>query len=266
MLLVAILALCLQPVLSLVVMVPLYAYPGGSGLSTWTSLMNIVKAHPDVSYLVIINPDNGPGSTPYPDNEYIDGIARLNSYDNVQLIGYVDTWFASVPLETVYANIDKYANWAEYEQADIALHGIFFDAMTAKANSTAYEYMSSVSNYAYSAFADGSRKPTVVFNPGRKVATAYFKWADYIVEFKDSLAHYKGLTSVKRKKLRMRQKQAIVAHTATVGPVKLQSMLKEMYKRRIGAVYMTKEYGYDGISPVQLSNISGIIDRLQNGR
>jgi len=253
-LLIAILALYLRPVFSLIVMVPLYAYLGGSGLSAWTSLTNIIRSHPEVQYLVVINPDSGPGSTTYPDSNYIDGVARLNSFSNVNLIGYVDTWFTSVALETVYANIDKYADWAAYEQADIALHGIFFDDMTTNANTTAYDYMSSVSNYAYSSFADSSR-PTVVFNPGCKVDATYFRWADYIIEFEDSLLQYKGLASVKRKKLALRQKQAIIAHTATPGPAELKQLLSNMYKQHIGAVYMTTECCYDVMSSGQLDNI-----------
>lgn len=265
-LLIAVLALCLQPVFSLVIMVPLYTYPGARGLSAWTSLVNTIQSHAEVQYLVIINPDNGPGPTTYPDSNYIDNVAKLNSYDNVNLIGYVDTQYASVPIETVYADIDKYANWADYEQADIALHGIFFDDMTVRDNSTTYEYMSSISNYAYSSFAESSSRPTVVFNPGRKVATRYFRLADYIVEFEDSLSHYRGLASVKRKKLRLRKKQAIIAHTATTSYTKTNQLLTEMYKRKTGAVYMTKEDSYDAISPGQLNSISSIIDRLQDGR
>ncbi|GAB7343678.1 hypothetical protein MBLNU457_1665t1 [Dothideomycetes sp. NU457] len=265
-LLIALLALFLHPALSLIIMVPLYAYPGDHTTSAWTSLTQTIATHPEVSYLIIINPSSGPGSDTYPDSNSIAAIAQLNSFPNVNLIGYIDTRDTSTALQTIFSNIDKYANWASYEQSDIALRGIFFDDMSSSDNATVYEYMTAASNYAYSAFAESSSGPTVVLNPGRKVGAKYFRLADYVIEFEDSLARYKGLASVKRKKLRMRKKQAIVAHSTTVGQGKLEKMVTEMYKRRMGAVYLTKEGGYDGMSPDQLANISGIVDRLQNGR
>ena len=260
----AIIALCLQPVFSLVIMVPLYVYPDGKGLSAWKSLTTIIRNHPQVQYLVIINPDSGPGSGDYPDSNYIDGVSKLNTFDNVNLVGYVDTWYTSVPLDTVYANIDKYANWANYADANITINGIFFDDMTNNANHTAYDYMSSVSNYAYSSFSDSS-SPTVVFNPGCKVDATYFQWADYVIEFEDSLSDYKGLGPIKRKKLQMREKQAIIAHTANPDLVKLQQLLTPIYNQHIGSVYMTKQCCYNGISSGQLRDMSTMIGKMQRG-
>src|ERR1700730_633611 len=82
------------PVSSLFVLLPLYVYPGSSA-SAWSAVTAAVAAYPSVKWQIIINPDSGPGSTQYPDSNYIAGISELNGYDNVQTLGYVYTDYTS---------------------------------------------------------------------------------------------------------------------------------------------------------------------------
>jgi len=260
-------ALLLQPVLSLVVLVPLYIYPS-NGAVAWQSLITVIRNHPGVQYLIIINPNSGPGPKNYPDANYVNGVSQLHAFANVKMIGYVDTLYMRNSIDTVNANVDKYASWTDYA-TNITLKGIFFDDMTDSADQSAFDYMSSVSNHARSAFAakNGNNDSTIVFNPGCKVDSTYFQWANYIVEFENALADYPGLATIKRNKPKMRQKQAIIAHSADVGSTQMQTILKPIYKQSIGAVYMTQQCCYNGIDTQQLSNVSSIIASLkQNGK
>jgi len=259
----AILALLLQPVFSLVVMVPLYVYPD-EGATAWQSLMTVIRNHPKVEYLIIINPNSGPGPNNYPDCNYVSGVAQLNAFNNVKMIGYVDTQYMGNSIDTVNANVDKYASWTDYA-TNITLDGIFFDDMTDSTEQSAFDYMSSVSDHAHSSFAakNGNKTATVVFNPGCKVDTTYFQWADYIVEFENSFADYPGLATIKRKKQRMRQKQAIIAHSADVNSAAIQNMLTPIYKQSIGAVYMTEQCCYNGVDAQQLNNVSAMIGGMK---
>ena len=42
-----------------------------------------------MDFIVIINPDSGPGNDSYPAADFVAGIKQLNSYSNVQTVGYV---------------------------------------------------------------------------------------------------------------------------------------------------------------------------------
>lgn len=264
MLFLALCALLLQPALSLVVLVPLYIYPFENAVA-WQPLMTVIGNHPAVQYLIIINPNSGPGPDNYPDANYVDGVSQLYAFPNVKMIGYVDTLYMRNSQDTVNANVDKYASWTDYA-TNITLQGIFFDDMTDSMDQSALGYMSVVSNYARSAFAtkNGNNDTTIVFNPGCKVDATYFQWADYVVEFENALVDYPGLAAIKRRKPRMRQKQAIIAHSADVGSSEMQSMLKPIYKQSIGAVYMTQQCCYNDIDTQQLSNVSSIIARFKH--
>lgn len=98
------------------VLLPLYIWPSDS---SWAPVYNAVSAHPSVTFLVIVNPGDGPGAgsmsassprklstmvsliamefkgrvadlaTAYPESDYISAVAKLNSYSNVKTIGYV---------------------------------------------------------------------------------------------------------------------------------------------------------------------------------
>jgi len=75
---------------------------------------------------VIVNPFNGPGPGPLPDENYTREIQHLNSYSNVQTIGYISTNYGKREIENVVKDVKIYAAWAE--QGDrIGMKGIFLD-------------------------------------------------------------------------------------------------------------------------------------------
>ena len=57
------------------VAIPLYIYPSPQA---WEPLHNAIVDNPSVTFQIIINPNNGPGSAA-PDANYIAEVARLNS-------------------------------------------------------------------------------------------------------------------------------------------------------------------------------------------
>src|SRR2546423_12806063 len=93
------------PASSLFILLPLYVYPG-SDASAWSAVTAAVAAYPSVQWQIVINPDSGPGSTQYPDSNYIAGISELNSYDNVQTLGYVDTSYTNRAYADVQSDIN----------------------------------------------------------------------------------------------------------------------------------------------------------------
>jgi len=73
------------------ILVPLYLYPSPGA---WTFLTDSIAQYPNLLFNVVINPGNGPvnnGTTGYPFDDYINGIANLTAFNNARVLGYVDT-------------------------------------------------------------------------------------------------------------------------------------------------------------------------------
>ena len=47
------------------------------------------KAHPEVRFVAIINPNSGPGQTALPDASYVAALRRLSEIPNIGTLGYV---------------------------------------------------------------------------------------------------------------------------------------------------------------------------------
>ncbi|QDS78008.1 hypothetical protein FKW77_002518 [Venturia effusa] len=107
------------------VLFPLYIYPHPGA---WEPLYEAITSHPDLKFLLVVNPHNGPGAFPLADSNYIREVARLNSIQNVCTIGYVKVDYCRRDLEEVYRDIETFSQWSEdYEKTGLGVHGIFLD-------------------------------------------------------------------------------------------------------------------------------------------
>ncbi|KAL8867950.1 MAG: hypothetical protein Q9174_005322 [Haloplaca sp. 1 TL-2023] len=108
--------------------------------SAWSNITAAIDANPEVDWQIIVNPNSGPGTSSPPDANYIDAISKLNSFQNVATLGYIATGYTQVPYTTVASQIDIYAQWADYDAANISVSGIFFDEANNTAANDVYEY------------------------------------------------------------------------------------------------------------------------------
>ncbi|KAK4984017.1 hypothetical protein LTR50_006856 [Elasticomyces elasticus] len=94
------------------VIVPLYIYPLTP--ETWQPLYRAISTHPTLPFLIILNPDSGPGApgSPSPDANYARETARLNAYPNVTTLGYVRVDYCRRGLGSVVGDVGGYAKWA----------------------------------------------------------------------------------------------------------------------------------------------------------
>jgi hypothetical protein len=244
------------PASSLFILLPLYVYPN-SDASAWSAVTTAVTAYPSVQWQIVINPDSGPGSTQYPDSNYIAGISELNGYDNVQTLGYVDTNFTSRPYTDVQSDINTYAGWANYADADIGVDGIFFDDVTTGTTSADYTYMRNASNYAYDTIPTDTTY--VIFNPGTLSPTQYFDYADTIVEFENTYANYEGQTTVSTFPDGYLYQSAILIHDTPTTTTNVQTPVDTMYTDGIGAVYYTYDCCYNSLSSTLLNALASAI-------
>jgi hypothetical protein len=90
-----------------------------------------ISEHPKLRFLVIINPNSGPGAAPWwPNEDYVREIPRLNAYDNVQVVGYVKATYCKRLLEDVCDDIQVYADRGKDRSSGLQVQGIFLDETT----------------------------------------------------------------------------------------------------------------------------------------
>ncbi|KAK7057458.1 putative cell surface spherulin 4-like protein [Favolaschia claudopus] len=188
------------------VLLPLYVYPSldfGDGAALWQPALSAISSSPNVPWLVVVNPHNGPGLSGQPgdaDPNYISGVSQLNAHSNVKTIGYVRTNFAASPIAEVEANITIWKSWGTYTAADISVDGIFFD----ETSTSDFNYLSTVISFARNAF--GSKAITTICNFGVKADVQFYSICDVVIAFesclncKDSsgaqLPQYKSQTTI----------------------------------------------------------------------
>ncbi|ORY18990.1 cell surface protein [Clohesyomyces aquaticus] len=108
------------------VLVPLYIYPLTE--QTWAPLYDAITCHPNVNFLVIVNPNSGPGGIPLPSHDYVREIPKLNAAENVYTVGYIRVHYCKRPISEVYDEIDTYAGWAkDFERSGLGVKGILLD-------------------------------------------------------------------------------------------------------------------------------------------
>ncbi|EHA25033.1 hypothetical protein ASPNIDRAFT_120939, partial [Aspergillus niger ATCC 1015] len=125
-----------------------------------------IAAYPDLEFLVIVNPNSGPGALPCPDANYAREVARLNACPNVYPIGYIRIDYCRKPLAVACEEIDRYASWAaEYATTGLGVGGIMVDETPNHFNAAQAEYLRALHSH-IKACSGLLRDRLVVHNPG----------------------------------------------------------------------------------------------------
>jgi hypothetical protein len=108
-----------------------------------------ITSHPRQKFMVILNPNSGPGNLPYPNTDYSSQIQKLNSFPNVRTVGYVRTDFAKRNITSVLLDVAIYSGWATNPNdgtnlTALALHGIFFDEVPNEYSPETATYLSTI--------------------------------------------------------------------------------------------------------------------------
>lgn len=217
------------------IILPLYIYPSSGA---WNTLTTSIQANPSLEFMVVVNPSNGPGTTKYPDSNYIANIAKLNAAPNVKTLGYVHTQWAGRAATAVQSDINNYANWAYYAGSNIKMDGIFFDeAPTAASGVT---YMQKVTAYARSKFT-GS---TIVLNPGAIPAAQYYTLADFVTVFEADASSYttNTLGTVATAK---RAASAFMIYNYKQTQAAQTAVIKALSQGGLGALFISTKNDYD---------------------
>lgn len=216
-------------------LLPLYQYPEGT---TWDPVYAAIEANPDVEFQIILNVDSGPGAST-PDSNFVTGTAKLNSYSNVQTLGYVHCLYGD-DQEGVIQNVTEWAAWNTYTEANVSIHGIFFDETpNTESGSNDVSFVQAVVEAASTAF--GSNKFTSMLNPGATVEhDEFWTLADYIVIFEDEASAYSAsvlTTNIPSGKAS--QSSILIYDFASIGSVSLaNTWLEAMIQADVGSAHI----------------------------
>lgn len=159
------------------IMIPLYIYP----CAHWSRLKEMKIRYPSVPFLVIINPNNGPGDTT--DSNYVSGVDLLHSA-GITVLGYVHTKYGTRPELEIISEIELYRKWYN-------LDGIMFDEVSSEKGYESY----------YLILGDESKRigcSITVGNPGTCVPQSYGNTMDVLCVYESpGLPHISNLSSCK---------------------------------------------------------------------
>ncbi|KAJ6111741.1 hypothetical protein N7523_007802 [Penicillium sp. IBT 18751x] len=169
------------------VFVPLYVYPVPGA---WSPLEEVISAHPNINFTVVINPGSGPGPNALPDANYTREIPKLAAHDNVCLLGYVHTTYATRNISLVRKDIETYAAWpTASSNPDLAVRGIFFDETPQEYSANSLAYLQNLTDLTKGLDGFGA-SPFVVHNPGAVPDSRYLSTADSTVVFEEAYSTF----------------------------------------------------------------------------
>lgn len=97
-------------------------------------------------FLVVINPNSGPGEPPAPDASYSRELPLFNARDNVTTVGYVRMEYCKRSVEKVFEDVAIYSGWSKNHESDgIFVEGIFLDEAPNEYSAEVGKYLNSVS-------------------------------------------------------------------------------------------------------------------------
>ncbi|EPS41031.1 hypothetical protein H072_5083 [Dactylellina haptotyla CBS 200.50] len=231
------------------ILIPLYLYPTPGA---WDPLYQVITTYPNQPFTVIVNPNSGPGDSQFPDANYIAGVAKLNSFKNVRTIGYVHVSYVARHLADVCADITKYAGWASYKTANIAVSGIFVDEAPSEvgAGNANLIYMENVRGAISKAFAATGKDGFTMTNPGTIADKSFYEYADSIVSYESPLSSYYDPDTLQTSKDTSKSAgtpgslQSIIVTSFTSSEARERYLLQKVVARDIGHVYFTRDPDY----------------------
>ncbi|KAI9929631.1 hypothetical protein ASPWEDRAFT_110012 [Aspergillus wentii DTO 134E9] len=169
------------------VIIPFYLYPSEGA---WTPLEKLIAANKDVEFTIIINPDNGPGSSSLPDDAFITEVPKLTAHSNALVLGYVPTGTGSRDISEVEQDIKRYAGWASASgNGSFAVQGVFLDEAPAEYSSDTVTYYQKLASLIKGSDGLGPENQ-VVMNPGTVPDTAYLDIPDLTVIFESPYSQF----------------------------------------------------------------------------
>ncbi|GAA5913360.1 spherulation-specific family 4 protein [Sporobolomyces salmoneus] len=212
------------------IIVPLYSWDE----NCWPELQTAAKANPNVSWIIIINPNSGPIVDAQDPSLYCVPVLRSVLPSSSILIGYVRTGYNSRSLGDIQKDVETYSSWKKIQVKGgktVPLDGIFFD----ETSDTTTKRLQSFSTIAKTAFSN--RLVKIVSNPGTAVGSAYFSNANFVVDYESAHSDYK-FSDLPTTSSQLKQ-SIVMIHDFDSAKSSLTTVLKPLINAKVGAVFIT---------------------------
>lgn len=174
-----------------------------------------------MTFLVIINPNDGPGNDTLSDPNFQRELPKLFNRQNVVPIGYVQTANATRSIKDVENDVDKYSKWVLNSTSNYLMHGIFFDETPSIYTSEGAAFMSQIDDYVKHhngfsqslVYASLDLLTQIVHNPGTIPDDRLFVGADIIVVCETGYYNYTSDSSFQAS-LKQLPTQDIASHSS----------------------------------------------------
>lgn len=127
---------------------------------------NRIRKHPQLRFLIVVNPHNGPGLSQLPDTNYLREIPRLSRHENVILLGYVHISYGKRPLPEVLRDIGVYHGWTSHQEyhPGLQVDGIMVDEVPYQEDPDVLKYLEALTGLvrSWNTNADGITKAGTV--------------------------------------------------------------------------------------------------------
>ncbi|KAI6760293.1 hypothetical protein HG530_009153 [Fusarium avenaceum] len=212
--------------------VPLYIYPSPGA---WEPLFQAARDSPSVSFIVVVNPCNGPGVEALPDSNYRNVLAQLSTFPNIQVLGYVYCSYGTRPIADVQKDISIYSGW----NLQFKMNGIFFDEVPSTEGDL--DLMTSLAHFSRSIWNQSTGQSGIlVYNPGVAVGEGFYRGVDLVVAFEQSEHQWQSWYLHQDNPIHLRNKNVAIVHSCS-GDAKV--LAREMVKMRLGGLYLTEQSG-----------------------
>ena len=215
------------------------------------------QAHPNVEFMVSINPSNGPGNSE--DLRFDPAIQTMRNAGVEKIIGYVPTWYGRATenppqgspytgivydIPTVKAYIDRYVAWYDVD-------GISFDEVSTSTDPTILDFYQQITDYAKS-----KGLAMLKANPGTPTPEVYIQMFDNTGIFESgSYPSESAIQSATFFNSYPREKFTIVVHSSSV----LNEAWLSMALNYVKYIYITNDGGsnpYDTLPTYMESELS----------
>jgi hypothetical protein len=107
-----------------------------------------ITAHPELDFLIVVNPNSGPGDAALPGRDYVREVPKLNSFPNVRTVGYMAINYCRRPLSESCRDIELYAGWnRDHAIEGLYVQGIYIDETPNHVSDDSTKYLDEIKNF-----------------------------------------------------------------------------------------------------------------------
>ena len=223
-------------------------------------LFDQVNAHPDLHFIVIVNPRNEAEIASALPQSYRTALQKLNDFPNVNLLGYISTNGSMRPIDQVLADSREYATWSDPgASGKFSLDGLYFDDVPLTKDTEGESRYMDLVDWAVKGDDTFGREPIAIHNT--KGVPSYFdNTTDITIVFDGTYEEYLDQRETLRKlDDHLRSKLGLFVTSVPSEDLNVTEVVKEMSKIAAN-LYITESTGdeYGSLGPLWAQFVNAV--------